>query len=119
GLFLFLFMMIDLTPSCPTEPLCVNKLNTWFHFTDLQIIKVTEGSDVILPCSTSTEEDVTSQSIEWKKDGQKVFLYEVRTSGRTSSPLIKPHLESFSLHQTQLMFLSRYRFHHFVVLFSI
>uniref|UniRef100_A0AAQ6I9E2 Ig-like domain-containing protein n=1 Tax=Anabas testudineus TaxID=64144 RepID=A0AAQ6I9E2_ANATE len=44
---------------------------------NLQIVKVTEGSDATLPCSTSTEEDVTSKRIEWRKDGQKeVFLYE-------------------------------------------
>ncbi|XP_026204953.1 immunoglobulin superfamily member 11-like isoform X1 [Anabas testudineus] len=42
-----------------------------------KVIKVTEGSDVILPCSTSTEEDVTSERIEWNKDVEKqVFLYE-------------------------------------------
>ncbi|XP_038552477.1 butyrophilin subfamily 1 member A1-like isoform X2 [Micropterus salmoides] len=40
------------------------------------IIKVKQGSDVILPCSLNTK-DIESERFEWKKDGQKdVFFYD-------------------------------------------
>ncbi|XP_038547976.1 butyrophilin subfamily 2 member A1-like isoform X2 [Micropterus salmoides] len=41
------------------------------------IIKVEEGSDVILPCSLSPKEDIEYKLFDWKKDGQKeVFMYD-------------------------------------------
>ncbi|XP_044039833.1 V-set domain-containing T-cell activation inhibitor 1-like isoform X6 [Siniperca chuatsi] len=40
-------------------------------------VVVKEGSDVILPCSLSTKENIESKIFDWKKDGQKeVFLYD-------------------------------------------
>ncbi|XP_039653090.1 butyrophilin-like protein 1 [Perca fluviatilis] len=47
-----------------------------------KVITVREGSDVTLPCSLITKEDITSTQFIWKKvsqktdDGQKVFLYD-------------------------------------------
>ncbi|XP_034725348.1 uncharacterized protein LOC117943374 [Etheostoma cragini] len=43
-----------------------------------KVIKVEEDSDVVLPCSLSTKEDVTSKLFDWKKDGglKEVFLYD-------------------------------------------
>ncbi|XP_031156161.2 butyrophilin subfamily 2 member A2-like [Sander lucioperca] len=42
-----------------------------------EVIKVKEGSDVTLPCSLWTKEDIRVTWFIWKKtdDGQKVFLY--------------------------------------------
>ncbi|XP_078103465.1 butyrophilin-like protein 1 [Sander vitreus] len=42
-----------------------------------KVITVEEGSDVTLPCSLRTKEDIWSTWFIWKKtdDGQKVFLY--------------------------------------------
>ncbi|CAK6979070.1 CD276 antigen-like [Scomber scombrus] len=40
-----------------------------------KVIRVEEGSDVILPCSLNTE-DITNKKFEWKKDGRQVFLYD-------------------------------------------
>ncbi|XP_044039824.1 butyrophilin subfamily 3 member A2-like isoform X3 [Siniperca chuatsi] len=40
-------------------------------------VVVKEGSDVTLPCSLSTKENIESKIFDWKKDGQKeVFLYD-------------------------------------------
>ncbi|XP_023286201.1 butyrophilin-like protein 10 [Seriola lalandi dorsalis] len=40
-------------------------------------VKVEEGSDVILPCSLITKENIESKLFDWKKDGQmEVFLYD-------------------------------------------
>ncbi|XP_034724926.1 butyrophilin subfamily 2 member A2-like isoform X2 [Etheostoma cragini] len=43
-----------------------------------KVIKVEEDSDVVLPCSLSTKEDVTSGLFDWRKDGglKEVFLYD-------------------------------------------
>ncbi|CAK6981301.1 butyrophilin-like protein 1 isoform X10 [Scomber scombrus] len=44
--------------------------------TEPKVIRVEEGSDVILPCSLSSRQDITPETFEWKKDGQKqVFQY--------------------------------------------
>uniref|UniRef100_A0A8D0AF56 Ig-like domain-containing protein n=1 Tax=Sander lucioperca TaxID=283035 RepID=A0A8D0AF56_SANLU len=46
------------------------------------VIKVKEGTDVMLPCSLSTKENITSKLFDWKKVAQKdeglkeVFLYD-------------------------------------------
>lgn len=38
---------------------------------------VKEGSDVILPCSLRTKENIESQLVNWRKDDQKnVFRYD-------------------------------------------
>uniref|UniRef100_A0A8P4JVW9 Ig-like domain-containing protein n=1 Tax=Dicentrarchus labrax TaxID=13489 RepID=A0A8P4JVW9_DICLA len=38
---------------------------------------VEEGSDVILPCSLSSKENIVDKLFEWRKDGQKnVFYYD-------------------------------------------
>ncbi|XP_076602031.1 butyrophilin subfamily 3 member A2-like [Chaetodon auriga] len=40
-------------------------------------VVVKEGSDALLPCSLSTEENIEGKLFHWKKDGQKeVFLYD-------------------------------------------
>ncbi|XP_047427962.1 butyrophilin-like protein 1 isoform X6 [Mugil cephalus] len=43
-----------------------------------EVIRVSEGGDVILPCSLSTKESVVQKFIVWRKDGQKknVFIYD-------------------------------------------
>ncbi|XP_044039508.1 CD276 antigen-like isoform X2 [Siniperca chuatsi] len=41
-----------------------------------KVIRVEEDSDVTLPCSLSTKEDIELKLFEWTKDGQKVFLYD-------------------------------------------
>ncbi|XP_051270746.1 butyrophilin-like protein 1 [Dicentrarchus labrax] len=41
------------------------------------VVKVEQGSYVILPCSLSTQQSITFEHFEWKKDGQKdVFFYD-------------------------------------------
>ncbi|XP_045898404.1 butyrophilin subfamily 2 member A2-like [Micropterus dolomieu] len=51
------------------------------------IIEVEEDSDVILPCSLSTKEDIEYKLFDWKKDGQKeVFLYEAGTHYNNGRP---------------------------------
>uniref|UniRef100_A0A3B4XDU3 Ig-like domain-containing protein n=1 Tax=Seriola lalandi dorsalis TaxID=1841481 RepID=A0A3B4XDU3_SERLL len=56
-----------------------------------EIIKVTEGSDVTLPCSIT--EDITKKRFEWKKDGQKdVYLYD---NGLSSSQGLSGQHEQF------------------------
>uniref|UniRef100_A0A4W6DX41 Ig-like domain-containing protein n=1 Tax=Lates calcarifer TaxID=8187 RepID=A0A4W6DX41_LATCA len=49
---------------------------TCFYLPEPKIIGVTEGSDVTLPCSLSSREDIQGKRFEWKKDGQEVFLYD-------------------------------------------
>uniref|UniRef100_A0A3B4YG13 Ig-like domain-containing protein n=1 Tax=Seriola lalandi dorsalis TaxID=1841481 RepID=A0A3B4YG13_SERLL len=50
-------------------------INTCFYLPEPEIIKVTEGSDVTLPCSII--EDITKKRFEWKTDDQKeVFMYD-------------------------------------------
>ncbi|XP_036958156.1 butyrophilin subfamily 2 member A1-like isoform X3 [Acanthopagrus latus] len=40
-------------------------------------VVVEEDSDAVLPCSLSTEEDISGKLFDWKKDGQKeVFMYD-------------------------------------------
>ncbi|XP_035858322.1 coxsackievirus and adenovirus receptor-like [Sander lucioperca] len=43
-----------------------------------KVIRVEEGSDVILPCSLWTKEDLRLTQFVWRKtdDGQEVFLYD-------------------------------------------
>ncbi|XP_056245126.1 hemicentin-1-like [Seriola aureovittata] len=54
-------------------------------------IKVTEGSDVTLPCSIT--EDIESWRFEWKKDGQKeVYVFD---SGLSSSQGLSGQHEQF------------------------
>uniref|UniRef100_A0A8C9Z9N9 Ig-like domain-containing protein n=1 Tax=Sander lucioperca TaxID=283035 RepID=A0A8C9Z9N9_SANLU len=52
-------------------------INTCFYLPGPEVIKVKEGSDVTLPCSLWTKEDIRVTWFIWKKtdDGQKVFLY--------------------------------------------
>uniref|UniRef100_A0A4W6DUG7 Ig-like domain-containing protein n=1 Tax=Lates calcarifer TaxID=8187 RepID=A0A4W6DUG7_LATCA len=62
-------------------PLVCLCLLTWSGTTfadgnEPKIIGVTEGSDVTLPCSLSSREDIQGKRFEWKKDGQEVFLYD-------------------------------------------
>ncbi|MEQ2230438.1 hypothetical protein ILYODFUR_029291 [Ilyodon furcidens] len=45
-----------------------------FCFSDSALITSKEGQNVILPCSFSTT--LTNTIIDWKKDGEDVFLYE-------------------------------------------
>ncbi|KAA8578051.1 hypothetical protein FQN60_004501, partial [Etheostoma spectabile] len=42
-----------------------------------KVLTVEEDSDVVLPCSLSTKEDITSELFDWRKDGglKEVFLY--------------------------------------------
>ncbi|XP_045932021.1 immunoglobulin superfamily member 11-like [Micropterus dolomieu] len=48
------------------------------------IVKVKEGSDVILPCSLSTKENIEYKLFDWKTDDQKeVFIYD---AGKTYGP---------------------------------
>ncbi len=50
-----------------------------FHLSGPGDIRVVaeEGSDVILPCSHDTMENIVTGLFDWKKDGQKeVFLYD-------------------------------------------
>ncbi|XP_045932023.1 immunoglobulin superfamily member 11-like isoform X2 [Micropterus dolomieu] len=43
------------------------------------VIKVKKGSDVILPCSFSSKEDIMSKLFDWRKDGEKeIFFYDGR-----------------------------------------
>lgn len=37
---------------------------------------MTEGSDVILPCSLSSEQNLEGGIFSWKKDASEVFLYD-------------------------------------------
>ncbi len=63
----------------------VNRLiNTCFCLPGPVVIKVEEGSDVILPCSLS--ENIELKRFEWKKDGQEVFSYDAgfQSKGRVS-----------------------------------
>ncbi|XP_074504118.1 hemicentin-1-like isoform X2 [Sebastes fasciatus] len=64
---------------------CVATQETIYHQIyreiDVYISAVVEvvaaGSDVILPCSPSTKQNIQSELFDWKKDGQKdVFFYE-------------------------------------------
>ncbi|XP_044205704.1 hemicentin-1-like [Thunnus albacares] len=51
---------------------------THVYISEPDVIKVTveEGSDVILPCSLNSKENIVSKLFDWKKDGQKeVFMY--------------------------------------------
>ncbi len=50
-----------------------------FHLSGPGDVRVVaeEGSDVILPCSLDTMENIVTGLFDWKKDGQKeVFLYD-------------------------------------------
>uniref|UniRef100_A0A8C9XGN4 Ig-like domain-containing protein n=1 Tax=Sander lucioperca TaxID=283035 RepID=A0A8C9XGN4_SANLU len=57
-------------------------INTSFYLSGPAVIKVKEGTDVMLPCSLSTKENITSKLFDWKKVAQKdeglkeVFLYD-------------------------------------------
>ncbi|XP_037619552.1 hemicentin-1-like [Sebastes umbrosus] len=56
------------------------KLITIHRYKGVVKVFAAEGSDVILPCSLSTKENIQSNVFDWKKDGQKdereVFLYD-------------------------------------------
>ncbi|XP_067470236.1 butyrophilin-like protein 2 isoform X2 [Thunnus thynnus] len=43
---------------------------------DVVTVIVKQGSDVILPCSLSTKDDITSKLFDWMKDGRDVFMYD-------------------------------------------
>ncbi|XP_044230367.1 butyrophilin-like protein 2 isoform X4 [Thunnus albacares] len=43
---------------------------------DVVTVIVKQGNDVILPCSLSTKERITSKLFDWKKGGQEVFMYD-------------------------------------------
>ncbi|CAK6974459.1 CD276 antigen-like isoform X9 [Scomber scombrus] len=45
-------------------------------FVEPKVIRVDKGRDVILPCSLSTKENITSEKFEWRKDDRQVFLYD-------------------------------------------
>ncbi len=63
----------------------VNRLiNTCFCLPGPLVIKVEEGSDVILPCSL--KENIESKHFKWNKDGQEVFFYDagVHSNDRVS-----------------------------------
>uniref|UniRef100_A0A8D0AFC3 Ig-like domain-containing protein n=1 Tax=Sander lucioperca TaxID=283035 RepID=A0A8D0AFC3_SANLU len=57
-------------------------INTSFYLPGPKNIKVEGGTDVMLPCSLSTKENIESKLFDWRKvaqkdDGQKkVFLYD-------------------------------------------
>ncbi|XP_022617366.1 coxsackievirus and adenovirus receptor homolog, partial [Seriola dumerili] len=56
-----------------------------------EIIKVTEGSDVTLPCSITG--NIESKRFDWKKDGQKeVYVYD---AGPSSSKTYSGQYEQF------------------------
>ena len=58
-------------------------INTCFCPPEPNVIKVEEGSDVILPCSLSSKESIEFKLFDWKKDDQKqVFFYD---AGRHSN----------------------------------
>uniref|UniRef100_A0A8D0ACE1 Ig-like domain-containing protein n=1 Tax=Sander lucioperca TaxID=283035 RepID=A0A8D0ACE1_SANLU len=56
-------------------------INTCFYLPEPKVIIVKEDSDVVLPCSLSTKENITSKQFDWKKVAQKddcqkeVFYY--------------------------------------------
>uniref|UniRef100_A0A3B4T6Q0 Ig-like domain-containing protein n=1 Tax=Seriola dumerili TaxID=41447 RepID=A0A3B4T6Q0_SERDU len=59
--------------------------------TSEKIIKVTEGSDVTLPCSITG--NIESKRFDWKKDGQKeVYVYD---AGPSSSKTYSGQYEQF------------------------
>ena len=47
-----------------------------FCLLETTVITVGEGSNVMLPCSLSTKENITSEKLEWKKGDRQVFLYD-------------------------------------------
>ncbi|XP_034567433.1 CD276 antigen-like isoform X2 [Notolabrus celidotus] len=50
---------------------------TFPHINGEVVITVKEGSDVVIPCSLSSKENIESKLFDWKKDGDKeVFMYE-------------------------------------------
>ncbi|KAM8756457.1 hemicentin-1-like [Acanthopagrus schlegelii] len=53
-------------------------------------VVVEEGSDAVLPCWISTEEDISGKLFDWKKDGQKdgqeVFLYDTGVHSNNGLP---------------------------------
>uniref|UniRef100_A0A8D0AB86 Ig-like domain-containing protein n=1 Tax=Sander lucioperca TaxID=283035 RepID=A0A8D0AB86_SANLU len=57
-------------------------INTCFYLPEPKLITVEEGSDVTLPCSLWTKEDLRLTQFVWEKvsqttdDDQKVFLYD-------------------------------------------
>ncbi|XP_059185102.1 butyrophilin-like protein 2 isoform X2 [Centropristis striata] len=57
---------------------------TFMHIGVQPVLKfVTEGNDVILPCSLDTKENIESKQFVWRKDGQKeVFMYDT-SSGQS------------------------------------
>ncbi|XP_044039352.1 hemicentin-1-like isoform X3 [Siniperca chuatsi] len=62
----------------PLVCLCLlTRSGTTFAEEGSKVIKVNRGSDVTLPCSLSTKENIEDKLFVWKKDGQKeLFLYE-------------------------------------------
>uniref|UniRef100_A0A3B4Y4I5 Ig-like domain-containing protein n=1 Tax=Seriola lalandi dorsalis TaxID=1841481 RepID=A0A3B4Y4I5_SERLL len=84
---------------------CLNNRHVGLHLITLQVnilintcfylpgpeIKVTEGSDVTLPCNIT--EDIVSKRFVWKKDNQtEVYLYDAGTS---SSARLSGQYEQF------------------------
>ncbi|XP_036958150.1 V-set domain-containing T-cell activation inhibitor 1-like isoform X3 [Acanthopagrus latus] len=50
-------------------------------------VVVEEDSDAVLPCLISTEEDISGELFDWKKDGQEeVFLYDAGIHYNNSVP---------------------------------
>ncbi|XP_042245071.1 butyrophilin-like protein 2 isoform X2 [Thunnus maccoyii] len=43
---------------------------------DVVTLIVKQGSDIILPCSLSTKQNITSKLFDWRKDGRDVFMYD-------------------------------------------
>uniref|UniRef100_A0A8P4K3A1 Ig-like domain-containing protein n=1 Tax=Dicentrarchus labrax TaxID=13489 RepID=A0A8P4K3A1_DICLA len=60
--------------------LCLLSTITLGHGHGPAVVRVEEGSDVILPCSLSSKENIVDKLFDWRKDGQKkkeeVFLYD-------------------------------------------
>ncbi|XP_034725542.1 butyrophilin subfamily 2 member A1-like [Etheostoma cragini] len=68
--------IIGMYPLCCTTDYC-NK-EPYLGTLEPTVITVAEGSDVALPCSPGTQQDIESKTIDWEKgDGQQeVFFYD-------------------------------------------
>ncbi|XP_044039517.1 butyrophilin-like protein 2 isoform X3 [Siniperca chuatsi] len=62
----------------PLVCLCLlTRSGTTFAEEGSKVIRVEEDSDVTLPCSLSSKENISKMVFDWRKDGQKdVFLYD-------------------------------------------
>ncbi|CAK6978184.1 hemicentin-1-like isoform X8 [Scomber scombrus] len=70
----------------------------YVHFTEPTIIIMEEGSDVILPCSLGSRQDITNKKFEWKKGGCLMFLYDngpVNENNQTQDQQFKGRVSHF------------------------